>query len=271
VYDAYGQIVSMTGDATLQKLNPCTYRGYYYDAETGLYYLQSRYYNPEWGRFINADSNFDINTGVLNANIFIYCANNPVIYADANGESVTLVVLGVTLVLSNAQAIALAFMSAIGAIALFWRLFPRQYRNFINGIGGLLGTLGSAISQVFQLIRTKAIAIGNSLSNTVSKAKTKIRNESKRFEYWIAIKLNLGRGATYFPSKGISYSYAISFVRKGGDVFAKNASKAKQLARAVGNGRAPTRAEIHSKNGSTLGYWWHYHDGRRTGGHIFYV
>uniref|UniRef100_UPI003FEFC774 hypothetical protein n=1 Tax=Candidatus Fimivicinus sp. TaxID=3056640 RepID=UPI003FEFC774 len=119
--------------------------------------------------------------------------------------------------------------------------------------------------------RTKAIAIGNSLSNTVSKAKTKIRNESKRFEYWIAIKLNLGRGATYFPSKGISYSYAISFVRKGGDVFAKNASKAKQLARAVGNGRAPTRAEIHSKNGSTLGYWWHYHDGRRTGGHIFYV
>ena len=48
VYDAYGQIVSMTGDATLQKLNPCTYRGYYYDTETGLYYLQSRYYTPEW-------------------------------------------------------------------------------------------------------------------------------------------------------------------------------------------------------------------------------
>ena len=50
VYDAYGQIVSMTGDATLQKLNPCTYRGYYYDAETGLYYLQSRYLQPGVGQ-----------------------------------------------------------------------------------------------------------------------------------------------------------------------------------------------------------------------------
>ena len=122
------QIKVLTGVTTYnsvpeikRKLNPCTSRGYYYDAETGLYYLQSRYYNPEWGRFINADSNFDINTGVLSANIFIYCANNPVIYADANGESVTLVVLGVTLVLSNAQAIALAFMSAIGAIDVYKR------------------------------------------------------------------------------------------------------------------------------------------------------
>ena len=73
VYDAYGQIVSMTGDATLQKLNPCTYRGYYYDAETGLYYLQSRYYNPEWGRFINADKTevLNITNNVKQANLYI--------------------------------------------------------------------------------------------------------------------------------------------------------------------------------------------------------
>ena len=88
VYDAYGQIVSMTGDATLQKLNPCTYRGYYYDAETGLYYLQSRYYNPEWGRFINADVAEVLNISQENpvsANLFAYCKNNPVNMVDQSG------------------------------------------------------------------------------------------------------------------------------------------------------------------------------------------
>ena len=82
MYDAYGQIVSMTGDATLQKLNPCTYRGYYYDAETGLYYLQSRYYNPEWGRFINADKTevLNITNNVKQANLYIYAENNPINY-----------------------------------------------------------------------------------------------------------------------------------------------------------------------------------------------
>ena len=88
VYDAYGQIVSMTGDATLQKLNPCTYRGYYYDAETGLYYLQSRYYNPEWGRFINADKTevLNITNNVKQANLYIYAENNPINYIDSSGD-----------------------------------------------------------------------------------------------------------------------------------------------------------------------------------------
>ena len=146
-----GQIVSMTGDATLQKLNPCTYRGYYYDAETGLYYLQSRYYNPEWGRFINADVAEVLNVSQENpvsANLFAYCKNNPVNMVDQSGT----VSYTHLLVLSNAQAIALAFMSAIGAIALFWRLFPRQYRNFINGIGAVSYThLTRGSSQNFSL------------------------------------------------------------------------------------------------------------------------
>ena len=57
VYDAWGKIVTCWGDlsATLGALNPLRYRGYVYDSETGLYYLQSRYYDPELGRFINAD------------------------------------------------------------------------------------------------------------------------------------------------------------------------------------------------------------------------
>ena len=60
--------------------NPFRYRGYCYDEETGWYYLQSRYYDPVTGRFLNADS--QINPGVLGTNLFAYCENNPVNMSD---------------------------------------------------------------------------------------------------------------------------------------------------------------------------------------------
>ena len=65
--------------------NPYRYRGYRYDTETGLYYLQSRYYNAEWGRFINADALGGSVGELLSHNVFAYCKNNPVNYFDPNG------------------------------------------------------------------------------------------------------------------------------------------------------------------------------------------
>ena len=66
-------------------LNPFRYRGYYYDTDTGFYYLNSRYYDPATGRFINADS--QLNDGLLGFNLFAYCENNPVNRVDPNGTS----------------------------------------------------------------------------------------------------------------------------------------------------------------------------------------
>lgn len=54
-YDAWGNVVSIGGNADIANLNPIRYRGYYYDTETGFYYLNSRYYDPEICRFVNAD------------------------------------------------------------------------------------------------------------------------------------------------------------------------------------------------------------------------
>ena len=70
---------------TLGTLNPLTYRGYVYDHETGLYYLQSRYYNPEWGRFINSDVFAATGQGLIGNNMFVYCGNNPVSRSDDGG------------------------------------------------------------------------------------------------------------------------------------------------------------------------------------------
>ena len=78
---------------TLGNLNPLTYRGYVYDQETGLYYLQSRYYNPEWGRFLNADALVATGQGMLGNNMFAYCNNNPVMYVDPTGHSLVDIIL----------------------------------------------------------------------------------------------------------------------------------------------------------------------------------
>lgn len=86
-YDAWGNVLSTNGSlaTTLGVQNPFRYRGYVYDSETKLYYLQSRYYNPEMGRFINGDAFASTGQGLLGNNMFAYCGNNPVNYADPTG------------------------------------------------------------------------------------------------------------------------------------------------------------------------------------------
>ena len=99
VYDAWGNFRTTThncsGTNAYAAYNPFRYRGYYYDdfhgcfdeygMETGFYYLNSRYYNPQWGRFLNADGYVSTGTGLLGYNMFAYCNNNPVMYVDPDG------------------------------------------------------------------------------------------------------------------------------------------------------------------------------------------
>ena len=90
-YDAWGNILSCTGSMadTLGTYNPLRYRGYVYDIETGLYYVSSRYYDPEIGRFISPDTT-DVLTatpmGLTDKNLFAYCDNNPVVRVDHSGQ-----------------------------------------------------------------------------------------------------------------------------------------------------------------------------------------
>ena len=87
VYDAWGNILSTTGSmaSTVGAVNPIRYRSYYYDTETGFYYLQSRYYDPAIRRFINADGYVNANGDILGFNMYAYCGNNPVMGYDPTG------------------------------------------------------------------------------------------------------------------------------------------------------------------------------------------
>ena len=83
-YDAWGYILSSGGN--LAEVNPLRYRGYYYDNETGFYYLQSRYYDPANRRFISADVYASTGQGFVGTNMFAYCVNNPVFLTDEDGN-----------------------------------------------------------------------------------------------------------------------------------------------------------------------------------------
>ena len=94
-YDSWGKLLGITdanGNAitafnSVAVLNPIRYRGYFYDTETGFYYLNSRYYDPEIGRFINADAMIKApGLNALSTNMFTYCANNPILYSDSTGQ-----------------------------------------------------------------------------------------------------------------------------------------------------------------------------------------
>ncbi|MCK9470373.1 MAG: RHS repeat-associated core domain-containing protein [Bacilli bacterium] len=98
VYDAYGNIVSITDTSgvNLGKINPFRFKSYYFDEETKFYYLNSRYYDPLIGRFINADDIGVLTEGELN--LFAYCANNPVMHVDPNGYAWWYIAVGVVLI-----------------------------------------------------------------------------------------------------------------------------------------------------------------------------
>ena len=111
-YDPWGKVISVTGSNTsLANANPFRYRGYYYDTDTGMYYLQSRYYAPEICRFINADGLISLDRIYTTAdyNLFEYCYNNSLIFRDSSGNSPTGIITSI--------AVAIVYVYAIVVLA----------------------------------------------------------------------------------------------------------------------------------------------------------
>ena len=150
-YDSWGKILSIkdangnnvTSSTHIGKINPYRYRSYRYDEETGLYYLNSRYYNPEWGRFINADGYMQTPTGSLLAlNMYSYCENNPINKVDEDGE------VAIT-------------ATAVGAV--------------VFGTVKVLAFVGSAF-----LAATVTVEVANTIADSNVKAETKVEPITKK-------------------------------------------------------------------------------------------
>ena len=122
-YDAWGKILSSSGSKA--EINPLRYRGYYYDTETGFYYLQSRYYDPVTHRFINADAPeySEIAADSLDdTNLFAYCSNNPVMRVDETGElcswlKKTIAAVAIVVAVAAVAAVTVATAGSCTAVA----------------------------------------------------------------------------------------------------------------------------------------------------------
>ncbi|MGI6745672.1 MAG: RHS repeat-associated core domain-containing protein [Acutalibacteraceae bacterium] len=204
-YDAWGLIFSITDadgneiydEMHIGKLNPFRYRGYYYDTETGIYYLQSRYYVPFLRRFFNADSQLNPGTGLTGTNMFAYANNNPVKYSDSNGQLPFLAITGAIGAVIGAVAggviakktgrsvwkgaaigaaggallglgvgAGLGMISGAGALATAGKV--------VAGIGTVISTQIDRISQIVQGSYQKTVDIVNKGYNSFSQLKSVI-------------------------------------------------------------------------------------------------
>jgi len=158
-YDAWGNIVAISGSlaTTLGRYNPLLYRGYVYDSETQLYYLQSRYYNPEIGRFLNADGLVSTGQGMLGNNMFAYCGNNPANRIDYTGQLWAEIWEGITEVakeVGKALGGAAPVYAACGSAALADG--PLPFGDFIAGASITFITIGVIGHEIYRSTKTAA-------------------------------------------------------------------------------------------------------------------
>ena len=190
-YDAWGNctVVSHT-NANLANYNPIRYRGYYYDRETKLYYLNARYYNPEWRRFISHDDSAYLDPETPNGlNLYVYCNNDPVNYSDPSGHDAewynVLGWIGIGLVAAAATVLTLgAFGIAMGGAGLLGAVIHGAAVGALIGAGGGIA-LGAAGGMIYDA------AVGNEFGTSV----------------WAGIQAGFGIGAIAGAVIGGAYSY----------------------------------------------------------------
>ena len=158
VYDSWGKLLSITGSLkdTVGIQNPFRYRGYYYDNETGMYYLKNRYYDPGLRRFIGSDAITTVEASLEtfhNRNLYIYCNQNPIVRSDSKGNIWQVLLagavgagisLGYQLVFEKkelnmktvAQATLDGIVMAVGASAatVGWQIVTNVATSVISGI-----------------------------------------------------------------------------------------------------------------------------------------
>ena len=153
VYDAWGnhgvEVVN-SACATLANLNPFRYRSYYYDPETELYYLQTRYYDPEIGRFITIDGVEYIDPETINGlNLYAYCGNNPTNYLDPKGNAKwwQWLLFGIGAALVVAAAVVLTVATGGAATGLIGAIAVGAAKGALIGaaVGSVVGIAGGAI------------------------------------------------------------------------------------------------------------------------------
>lgn len=178
-YTAFGECIVKVNEGGIAEKNPIRYRGYYYDEETSLYYLKSRYYDPEVGRFITIDDISYIDPETINGlNLYAYCGNNPVMNIDPNGRFLFsfLASLAIAALIGACVGVVGTLLSDVVTSALNGNWQFSSWETYLgSAIGGAVGGVVSLFSPFLGavLAGTISTAAGNIIgkitgSNTAS-------------------------------------------------------------------------------------------------------
>ena len=179
-YDAWGNILSTTGTlaSTVGEINPFRYRGYYYDTETGWYYLQSRYYDPTVSRFLNADDVIIIPKcgleTLLGTNLFSYCANSPVANVDVDGKWFIAIPL-IYVAYAMLAAVTIVTIGSILSSPGFQRAWQQLYNEFTD-----------RLERIIERVQSIADTLFNVIMEALQKAKAREKSEKTEKHHIVA-------------------------------------------------------------------------------------
>ena len=276
-YDAWGRLCSIidtdgnaiTDSTSIAIINPFRYRGYYYDTEIGMYYLQSRYYDPTAGRFINADMpeiGLVPNITAIH-NLFAYCNNNSINLVDKKGYISETLALGFIIV---------AFVTL--TILTLWTTteqFKKDWENICQAIGNGLAWLGNTIVNGLSSVWNWTRARLREVVATIEKLKTRVKahervisrvKSQKRKKYNFS-EIWFDRIGAPVLGKMITSWQAIKRAKAGLNSITYFSSDARRAAAMAGNAKP-----VHHQRHGSFGYFNHYHiNGYATSAHIYYI
>ena len=182
LYDPYGNVIEQIDNNNIGILNPFSYRGYYFDVETQLYWVSSRYYSPELCRWISPDSIEYLDHESINGlNLYVYCNNDPVNYYDPTGHSATLIGLIIGAVIGAAVGFGAALYIDYqddgqvfnGSVAWYDYLGATVLGGLIGaGIGAGVGYMAPQIAGALNSFASTSFSLGEGLSLSASGAAT---------------------------------------------------------------------------------------------------
>ena len=236
-YDAWGNFTA-TGNLTVAYANPFRYRSYYYDTESHLYYLQSRYYDDLTGRFLNADEFIYIfNNGLSMPSLFAYSNNNPVNYVDNEGNF----------------AISFATIAVIAGLTILTIASVQTVISIINS-----PAFQRSLNQLCNNVYFSFYTIQKNLTNVFSRIKTIVSNQNLSGNYWAADLVN----RNVQISSPLTFSQACNRVSMGKNVMCKDQSAALAI---IFNNRYHNA--VGPEKGCGNNFYWHYHPTRNHTGH----
>ena len=260
-YDAWGKLIKTSGiyRTVLGKANPFRYRGYAYDEETGLYYLRSRYYNPERGRFLNSDDVCTIksNNVLLDLNIFCYCGNSAINRKDIWGYS-----------WSGALTSSNSIMAEIGK-EIAKNTSAYEASAIAASLDGLF--IAMDILALSYSVAITATAVINGINNAkkhneAQKTKEQVEAEVAallrvKTNYWAATLVN----GQIIPVAPLTYAEALVWVAQEQNLLCKNHTAAKGIVKFY-----PSAILDCAHGPIECGYLKHYHLNGAHSNHIWF-